>query len=168
MAAKKKIRRSSSKGMTKTGFIRNMGPDVAPDEVIAKAKEQGLELTKKLVWTTQSEMRTGGKGAGKKGKAPNGKKVTATNVTPDTATPAVAAPVAAKPAKRKKPGPKAGFRKKAARKAAAQASAAPAKATSGSTAEQKLKALVIELGTARADEVYRSVRAQLSALLGGA
>jgi hypothetical protein len=159
--AAKKTRDKSDKPMSKTAFIRSMGPDVPPGEVIAKAKEQGLELAKKLVYTTQSEMRTGGKGAGKKGKAPKGKKVTVRSVTPGTATPVVAAPVAAKPTKRKKPGPKAGFRKKA-----AKAAAAPAKASNGSTAEQKLKALVIELGTARADEVYRAVKGQLNAILG--
>lgn len=165
MAAKKKTRKSSDKPMSKTGFIRSMGPHVPPSEIIAKAKDQGIELTKKLVWTTQSEMRTG-KGAGKKRKASKGR-TESTGATLEGAAPVVVAPVMAKPAK-KKPGPKAGFRKKAAGKAVAKASSAPAKASNGSTAEQKLKALVIELGTTRADEVYRAMKNQLSAILGGA
>jgi len=159
MAAKK----TASKGdkpMTKTGFIRSMSPEVPAEEVIAKAKEQGIELTKKLVWTTQSEMRGAVKSAGKMSKSVKIKKVETAVTAPEVPSSMAAAPASAKPAK-KKPGPKAGFRKKGAR-----AAAAPAKAASGTTAEQKLKALVIELGTTRADEVYRSVRAQLNAILG--
>lgn len=173
MAAKKKTRKSSDKPMTKAGFIRSMGPDVAPAEVIAKAKEQGIELTKKLVWTTQSEMRTGGKSNGKARKT-KGSAMTVAIKPDDGATAANGAGLApTAPATRKKPGPKKGFRKAAAKatKAAAapaKAAAAPAKVTNGVTAEQKLKALVIELGTARAEEIYRAVRTQLSAIVGQA
>lgn len=166
MAAKKKTRKSSTRRMTKTGFIRSLGPAVAPAEVIAKAKERGLELTKKLVWTTQSEMRTGGKGSGKSPKAKGAAKTAA--IKPDGITPPTdqAAPAPTTPATRKKPGPKKGFRKAAAK--AIKTAAAPPKTANGTTAEQKLKALVIELGTARADEVYRAVKSQLSAIVGGA
>ena len=148
------------KPMTKAGFIRHIGPDVAPAEVIAKAKEQGLDLTKKLVWNTQSEMRTGGNAAPKAKRS-----IKAARSKPEqgaaTASKAIAAHTV--PAKRKKPGPKKGFRQAAAK--AAATSAAPVKAANGATAEQKLTALVIELGTARAEEVYRAVKGRLNAIV---
>jgi hypothetical protein len=164
VAAKKKTRNSSDKPMTKTGFIRSLSPEVPADEVIAKAKEQGIELKKKLVWTTQSEMRTGGKHSGRV--APKARRSTKKRaIKPGNvahATSEASAPTA--PATRKKPGPKKGFRKTAAKAAAAT----PAKTTNGATAEQKLRALVIELGTERADQVYRAVKSQLEAIVGGA
>ena len=163
MAAKKNSGRGKSKGMTKTGFIRSMGPDVSPAEVIAKAKDQAIELTKKLVWTTQSEMRTAAKGDGKA--APKAKRSAKT--APSKSDEGATTASTGVPARKRKPGPKKGFRKAAA-KAAAKTAAASVKATNGSTAEQKLKALVIELGTARADQVYRAVKSQLDAIVGGA
>jgi hypothetical protein len=165
VAAKKKTRKSSDKPMTKTGFIRSLSPEVPADEVIAKAKEQGIELKKKLVWTTQSEMRTGGNSSGRVApKARRSAKKRAIKRDDIATATSEAAPAATATATGKKPGPKKGFRKAAAKAAAA----APAKATNGATAEQKLRALVIELGTERADRVYRAVKSQLDAIVSGA
>jgi hypothetical protein len=150
MPAKKK----ATKGISKTAFIRGFGPDASADDIVAKGKEQGLALTKKYVWTKQSEMR-------KEATAPTGKKA----ASAPTEKKAASAPQAPK---------------KTARKARRKASKAPKQAPSAAVAPkavakparddaaQRMKALIIELGTVRADELYRGVRAQLDAMVGGA
>jgi len=159
MAAKKKTAKAD-KPMTKTGFIKTFAPDVSADEIVAKGKAAGLELTKKFIWTLQSEMRKASGTTRKVGKAAKGKKAVKV-ATSKRAAVVTAAPVAAAAALPKKKGTS----KKGAHTARKNGAATPAKAAAGSSAEQKLKALVIELGTARADELYRSVRDQLNAIL---
>ncbi len=130
--ADKKNMAKADKPMTKTGFIKSFGPDASADEIVAKGKDAGLEITKKYVWTLRSEMRAGG--TKKTSKPIKGKR-----------TFKVAASKGAK--------------------APSAAPAASAKAKPASNAEQQLKALVIELGTVRAEEIYRSVRKQLDAIM---
>ncbi len=131
MAAKKNTA-NADKPMTKAGFIKGFAPDASADEIVAKGKEAGLEITKKYVWTLQSELRAGG--TKKTSKPIKGKR-----------TFKVAASKGAK--------------------AATIPPAASAKAKPVSNAEQQLKALVIELGTVRAEEIYRSVCKQLEAIM---
>lgn len=158
MAAKKKTAKAD-RPMTKAGFIKTFAPSVSADEIVAKAKEAGLELTSKYIWTLQSEMRKATGATKKAGRAAKGKKPVKT-VSPSVSAAPVAAPA---PSPKKK-----GTVKKGARKVTTNGPAAPVRASAGASAEQKLKALVIELGTARAEEIYKSVRAQLSAIAGQA
>jgi hypothetical protein len=144
MAGKKDVMKGG-KPITKTGFIKSFADSVPADEIVAKAKDAGLDLTKKFVWTIQSEMRSGTGKKSKKKAVRKGSGMTA------KATVGRTVPSAQKTANRKF-GP----------------SAATSASSNGSrtTAEQRLTALVIELGTTRADEVYKSVRAKLNNLVG--
>jgi hypothetical protein len=133
MAAKKKAK--ASKRMNKTAFIRGFGPDVPANEIVAKGKAQGLDLTKKFIWTKQSEMRKE-QGSPVRGAAPS-----------TSGVPAVS---------------KAGGR--TGRRAPAKGPSELNGTRSTGGAAQRMKALIIELGTERADELYRDVRAQLNAI----
>jgi len=159
MAAKKNTA-ESDKPMTKSGFIKGLGIDMSADEIVAKGKEAGLDLDKKYVWTLQSEMRkaTGG-GTGKMTKR-SAKKLGKKAVTVASSGSANLAGAAA-------PKKKYGF-KNGTSKAAAPVAAAASKANGGSSAEHKMKALIVELGTARAEEIYRAVRTQLNTIVGQA
>lgn len=146
--AVKKDAMKGDKPLTKTGFIKSFADSVPADDIVAKAKDAGLELTKKFVWTIQSEMRSG---AGKKSKKKAPKK--GSTITAK-ATVGRTIPTAKKAAGRKfGPSP-----------SSFAASTSPS--TGKTSAEQRLTALVIELGTTRADEVYKSVRAKLNNLVG--
>ncbi len=150
----------TEKPLNKSAFVRGFDPATPADEIVTKGKEAGLELTKKMIWTMQSEMRAlakGGEGgakkvkkAGKKAKKTSKKsskkasKAVRVSAAPATAT---ATASSAKPAG-----------------APAKARAASAPTASASGLEQKLKALIVEIGTSRAEEIYRSVRHQLSAI----
>jgi hypothetical protein len=140
MAGKKDAK--GDKPLTKTGFIKSFSDSVSADEIVAKGKDAGIELTKKFVWTIQSEMRSA---AGKKAK--RGPKKGSTITAKATIGRSIPKP----------------------QKTAGRKFGSPAVATSSTgkaSAEQRLTALVIELGTARADEVYKSVRAKLNNLVG--
>jgi len=157
MAAKKKSSKSNDKGITKSGFIRSL-PDRTPaKEVIAKAKEAGLDLKEKLVWTVQSEMRSEANGGAKKAATKAAKKA-----PPTTSAPAIAAASSAAPAAPAKSKGKKVPKKKAPAKVVAKTAASAESASAG----QKMKALIVQLGTTRADELYRSVRKELDALVG--
>lgn len=148
MAAKKTSSKGNDKGPTKSGFIRSL-PDRTPaKEVIAKAKEVGLDLKEKLIWTVQSEMRSEAKGGAKKSAK---KSAQAGSGTAGTAPRAASA----------KSNGKKGSKKKATAKVAAKTTAI----ANSSGAEQKMKAIIVQLGTTRADELYRSVRKELDALV---
>lgn len=142
MAAKKKKARAA-KRMTKTTFIRSFGPDVPADEIVAKGKAAGLSLTKKYVWTQQSEMRRGGKKASK-------------STTPSRA--GAAAPAATK-------GRRGSRKSKRTDEPTVAANAREGARPYAGDAEQRMRALIIELGTARADRLYREMRAQLDAIV---
>lgn len=149
MAAKKKTSKGE-KPMTKTAFIKTFADNTPADDIVAKGKEAGLELTKKFVWTIQSEVRGAAKSTGKKAakaKAKSGKPTSVVKAAPKAEAPAPTKPAAKKPSARK------------------TASAAAAPGTAANTAEQKMRGLIVELGTARADAIYRSVRDQLSMIV---
>jgi len=144
----------SDKRVNKSAFIRGFSPRTPAAEIVAKGKEAGIELTPKFIWTLQSEMRLGGKGAGKKSKKAARKAIKAAK---SVTTTAIAKTSAAR---------KVGRSVKATK---TKPSVPQVRATSpSSSAEQKLRSLIIELGTARADEIYRTVRHQLNALVGQA
>jgi hypothetical protein len=149
MPAKKK---AASAKISKTDFIRNLGPDLPADEIIEKAKAQGLSLTRKYVWTKQSEMRNG-KGAAKEGGASRPTKAAGKK----TARKAV---VAAKRGRKKAA--------KARRVPIAAVAAKRATQPAERDAVQQMRALILGLGTVRADEVYRQVRADIDAFVGQA
>ncbi len=150
----------SDKPITKTGFIRSFGPDVSANEIVAKGKEAGLDFEKKYVWTLQSEMRNGTGGTGKKSKRSAKKmgKKAATVASPVAAHASVADPSAKK---------KYGF-KKGTGKVVTKVATAATKPAGRSSAEHELKALIVELGTARAEGIYRAVRTRLSMIVGQA
>ncbi len=154
MAATKKSSKSSSKGITKSGFIRTL-PDRTPaKEVIAKAKEAGLDLNEKFVWTIQSEMRSKAKGP----------------TTAGSTAAAKAAPKAAPKAKKskgKKKKKSAATKQPAAGASAPKASAPVTRSSSAAagSAEHKIKALIVELGTSRAEEIFRSLRKDIDSIL---
>ncbi len=129
----------SDKPMTKNAFIRGFDPSTPADDVVAKGKEAGLDLTKKSVWNIQSALRIAAGGGAKKAKAPAKKPGKAAKTEPVKAH-AIAAGKA--PAKK----------------------SASSSASAGGSLEHKLKLLIVEVGTARAEEIYRSVRHQLSAI----
>lgn len=152
MAIKKNSGKSNGKGITKSGFIRSL-PDRTPaKEVIAKAKEAGLELKEKLIWTVQSEMRSEANGGAKKPAKKTAQTTSAASAAASSRAPAAASA---------KSNGKKGSKKKAPAKAAAKATTI----AHSSGAEQKMKALILQLGTTRADELYRSVRKELDALV---
>ncbi len=157
----KKNQSKGDKPLNKTAFIKSFEDDVSADEIVAKAKDAGLDLRKKLIWTVQSEVRNSGKGGSAKNgisKAPKPAKAKkAAKVKPANKPPAKAgdAVTAAKPRGAKKSA-------KGARELKTYSSTAPA---SKSSPEQKMTALLVELGTARGDELYRSVRNKLNALV---
>jgi CCR4-NOT transcriptional regulation complex NOT5 subunit len=90
MAASKK-----SKPQTKTGFILALPAEMSPKEVVAKAKEAGIELSEKYVSTIRSNAR-----AKKKAKRAAAKAAPAKKVATKTSKKAAAknAPVEAAPA----------------------------------------------------------------------
>jgi DNA-binding protein HU-beta len=160
MAAQKKSSKSNGKGITKSAFIRSL-PDRTPaKEVIAKAKEAGLDLTEKHVWTVQSEMRSGTKGGAKKSVKKAAKKATQAISAPAAAASAApTAPTKSAPAKSmSKKSPK--------KKAPAKVVAKKAASAESASAEHKMKALIVQLGTMRADELYRAMRKEIDAIVG--
>jgi len=157
----KKSTKNDDKPLNKTAFIKGFAHDTPADEIVAKGKEAGLDIKSKYIWTLQSEMRKAADGAAKKaGKVSKGRK--AAKVVPSKAAGVTAGLLAAAvpPAKKK-----AVSAKKGSHKASKKRTTAPAKVAPASNAEHKMTALVIELGTARADELYRSVRNRLNAIL---
>jgi hypothetical protein len=48
---------ASNAAPTKAGFIRQFPTDTPADDIVALGAEAGLELTKKMIWTVQSELR---------------------------------------------------------------------------------------------------------------
>jgi len=160
MAAKKKSSKGNDKGITKSGFIRSL-PDRTPaKEVIAKAKEVGLDLKEKHVWTVQSEMRSEANGGAKKSaKKATKKAAQAPSAPAAAASMAPTAPAKSAPAKSKsKKSPKKKRPSKVVVKTAARAESA--------SAEHKMKALIVQLGTTRADELYRAMRKEIDAIVG--
>lgn len=132
---------------TKAGFIRQFPTDTPADDIVALGAEAGLQLTRKMIWNVQSELRhpkttATRKAAAKKTKATAKKKSTTTTRT---------GPKKAGGKARGKPG----SAKKASTPAATRA------------AEQRLKALILQVGLARAEAVYDQLRQQLDALLDG-
>lgn len=161
----KKTVSTSDPPMTKTGFIRSLAPDVAPDEVVAQAKERGIELTKKLVYTTQSAMRGQAKAAnrraGKVSKSKPKSKVkrqgsetserrSPTSAALDRAAASATAPAITRSRNKSRSKLLSGF-------------SVPADG-----AERRMRALIVELGTARAEHVYRTVKGELAAMVGNA
>jgi hypothetical protein len=128
--------------LSKAGFIRQFPTDTPADDVVALGAEAGLTLTKKMVWTVQSELRHPKKASSKKPSSSSKKKATKKAA--------------------KKPTKKAAAKKSA--KKTAKKKAAP-KPTATKAAEQRLKALILQVGLARAEAVYDQLREQLDALL---
>jgi len=144
----------SDKRVNKSAFIRGFSPSTPAAEIVSKAKEAGFELTPKFIWTVQSEMRVGGKASGKKAKKTARKAIKAAKSVAATA-------VSTTPARQKVSRPVTAMKTK-------PGVAQVRTTSSSSSAEQKLRSLIVELGTARADEIYRTVRLQLNALVGQA
>jgi uncharacterized membrane protein YgaE (UPF0421/DUF939 family) len=124
--------------LSKAGFIRQFPTDTPADDVVALGAEAGLTLTKKMVWTVQSELRHPKKASSKKASSKSSSKKN------KTAKKAAAKKSAKKTAKKKK---------------------AASKPTATKAAEQRLKALILQVGLARAEAVYDQLREQLDALL---
>ncbi len=137
--------------ISKSGFIRTLADNTPAKEVIAKAKEAGLELNEKYVWTVQSAMRP---------KAKSAKPAVPSNA----AQPSGAAATSGRKAKKSKSKKKSQATKQPAVAAGSVKPVTRSPSTTSAT-EQKMKAMIVELGTARADEVYRSVRRELDALV---
>jgi hypothetical protein len=162
MAAKKMSSKGNGKGITKAGFIRSL-PDRTPaKEVIAKAKEAGLDLKEKHVWTVQSEMRSEAKGGAKK----SAKKATkqATQATSALAAAASAAPSA--PAKSSRAKSKSKGKKSPKKTRVAKVAVKRAASSESASAAHQMKLLIVQLGTTRADELYRAMRKEIDALVG--
>lgn len=67
----------AAKAMTKTDYVRSLGPDVTPAEIVERAKKDGIQLTLAYVYNIRGQARRGGK----KAKAPANTAAAATPVT---------------------------------------------------------------------------------------
>ncbi len=145
---------NASTAPTKAGFIRQFPTDTPADDIVALGAEAGIALTKKMIWTVQSELRhppkkSAAKQAKKTAKKPT-KKTTKNAATNKTAKKAASS----KASKSKKKTTAKATQKKTAKKP-----------TASKAAEQRLKALILQVGLARAEAVYDQLREQLDALL---
>ena len=143
----------NGKPVNKSAFVRQFPDTVPPREVVAKAKEQGIEMSGNFVSALRSTLRA--RAAKKAGKPAAGAPTKRGPGRPRKAAAVPATSAASAPVKR---GP--GRPPKSVAAAATRASHAP---PTGDTDRQFLS-LVLELGLRRSEDLLASVKARATAL----